>query len=271
MNDSPPMVIAHRTCALDAPENSLEGIRRSGELGAGAVELDVRLTRDRVPILMHDPTPHRTAGGRLAVRCTSSVRLQRLRLANGEPVPTLAGALAALPSVLRVAIDVKADRAIDATVTEVCNQNLQARSLIWSRDTSTVRYSADREPTIEPGLLRDARSVYGIARFLPRCTCLWGAGDLGALGGDHTGAGGTRGRAGFEAVLLVPSAPPGPREAPGARRRGDRLADRGSGCDRVAPRRRVTALPARQQYSERHAAFRRSRRVHHAKTLRSSV
>ena len=50
----PPVIIAHRTSPLDAPENSLEGIRRSAELGADYVEIDVRLTRDGVPVMLHD-------------------------------------------------------------------------------------------------------------------------------------------------------------------------------------------------------------------------
>ena len=41
----PPVIIAHRTSPRDAPENSLEGIRRSAELGADyAVFRNGRLT-----------------------------------------------------------------------------------------------------------------------------------------------------------------------------------------------------------------------------------
>lgn len=49
-----PLVIAHRTCPRDAPENSLEGIARATELGADVVEVDVRRTADGVPVLVHD-------------------------------------------------------------------------------------------------------------------------------------------------------------------------------------------------------------------------
>ena len=48
-----PVSIAHRTAPLDAPENSLAGSVRSGELGADYVEIDVRLTRDGVPVMLH--------------------------------------------------------------------------------------------------------------------------------------------------------------------------------------------------------------------------
>ena len=41
-------IIAHRTCPLHTPENSLAGIRKAGELHADGVEVDVRRTLELV-------------------------------------------------------------------------------------------------------------------------------------------------------------------------------------------------------------------------------
>lgn len=57
-----PMVVGHRGARACAPENSLIGIREAVRQGARLVELDVKLTRDGVPILMHDETLASTAG-----------------------------------------------------------------------------------------------------------------------------------------------------------------------------------------------------------------
>ncbi len=46
-------IVAHRGIATEAPENTLAAFRRAVELGADAVELDVRLTADRVPVVYH--------------------------------------------------------------------------------------------------------------------------------------------------------------------------------------------------------------------------
>lgn len=55
-----PWVIAHRGDSAHAPENTLEAAQLGWEAGAAAWELDVRLTRDGVPVVLHDETLRRT-------------------------------------------------------------------------------------------------------------------------------------------------------------------------------------------------------------------
>jgi len=51
-----PWIIAHRGASLRAPENTIEAFELAAELGADAVELDVRNTRDGVLLVHHDDT-----------------------------------------------------------------------------------------------------------------------------------------------------------------------------------------------------------------------
>lgn len=46
-------IVAHRGAAQSAPENSLPAFLAAVELGADAVELDVRLSADRIPFVYH--------------------------------------------------------------------------------------------------------------------------------------------------------------------------------------------------------------------------
>jgi glycerophosphoryl diester phosphodiesterase len=46
-------IVAHRGVPTEAPENTITSFQRAVELGADAVELDVRLTADRVPVVYH--------------------------------------------------------------------------------------------------------------------------------------------------------------------------------------------------------------------------
>lgn len=58
-----PKIIGHRGCAAYAPENTLEGIHTAADMGVEWVELDVKLTKDQVPVIFHDETLDRTTNG----------------------------------------------------------------------------------------------------------------------------------------------------------------------------------------------------------------
>ncbi|MBF6567829.1 MAG: glycerophosphodiester phosphodiesterase [Candidatus Binataceae bacterium] len=58
----PPRVIAHRGGAGLNPENTATAFRTAADLGIPYAELDIRLTRDRVVVVCHDPNLARTCG-----------------------------------------------------------------------------------------------------------------------------------------------------------------------------------------------------------------
>ncbi|HEV2914492.1 MAG TPA: glycerophosphodiester phosphodiesterase family protein [Pyrinomonadaceae bacterium] len=55
-----PLVIGHRGASAVAPENTLAAFERAMTDGADGIEFDVRLARDRVPVVIHDATLRRT-------------------------------------------------------------------------------------------------------------------------------------------------------------------------------------------------------------------
>jgi glycerophosphoryl diester phosphodiesterase len=97
------MAIAHRGASAYAPENTLAAFEHALRLGAQAVEFDVRLSADRVPVVLHDATLERTTNGRGPVGGLTLKELQRLDAGAwygpafaGQRIPTLAEALSAL-------------------------------------------------------------------------------------------------------------------------------------------------------------------------------
>ncbi len=56
-----PLIIGHRGASARAPENTHAAFRLAFHWGADGIEFDVRLARDGVPVVMHDPTLARTA------------------------------------------------------------------------------------------------------------------------------------------------------------------------------------------------------------------
>lgn len=96
-----PRVVAHRGGGLLAPENTLAALRLARNLGFSAVEFDVKLTADGVPVLMHDDTLDRTTDGSGAVSEASFPDIAKLDAGSwfanefsGERVPSFAEASA---------------------------------------------------------------------------------------------------------------------------------------------------------------------------------
>ena len=84
-----PLVVAHRAGAALGPENTLEALEASIQAGADMAEVDVRLTRDGVPVLLHDESLLRTAGADRAIEDTDLAQLEELEEETGHEIPTL--------------------------------------------------------------------------------------------------------------------------------------------------------------------------------------
>jgi glycerophosphoryl diester phosphodiesterase len=84
--------VAHRGAPYRVRENTIDSLRTALDLGADAVEVDVRLTRDGVPVLLHDHTLKRLWEHD---RPLLSLSADEVRGLTDGRVPTLAEALRA--------------------------------------------------------------------------------------------------------------------------------------------------------------------------------
>lgn len=107
IRDGWPANVGHRGLSARFPENTLASFRAALEAGAGGLELDVRVTRDGHPIVMHDATVDRTTDGFGAVAGMTLEAVRRLGVGGtGEGVPTLREVFEEFPGA-RVNIDIK--------------------------------------------------------------------------------------------------------------------------------------------------------------------
>ncbi|MFD0557620.1 glycerophosphodiester phosphodiesterase [Stackebrandtia endophytica] len=79
---SEPMIVAHRGANVDLPEQSLAAYVKAIQLGADAIECDVRLTRDGHLVCHHDRTINRTSNGTGAISDLTLAELQKLNFAG---------------------------------------------------------------------------------------------------------------------------------------------------------------------------------------------
>ncbi|MCX5171822.1 glycerophosphodiester phosphodiesterase [Streptomyces antibioticus] len=98
--------VAHRGDPYRFRENTIDSLRSALDRGADAVEIDVRLTRDGVPVLLHDATLKRLWELDRPLTSLSAAEVQGLTAGR---VPTLVEALAATEGA-RVMIDLPGTR-----------------------------------------------------------------------------------------------------------------------------------------------------------------
>ena len=83
------LVIAHRGALNEAQENSWAAFEAAIAAKADRLELDVRLTKDKFPIVMHDDNLGHMTGHWVKVSELSLAELRTIKLKNGEAIPTL--------------------------------------------------------------------------------------------------------------------------------------------------------------------------------------
>ncbi|MFP4638781.1 MAG: glycerophosphodiester phosphodiesterase [Spirochaetaceae bacterium] len=92
-----PLTFAHRGYSARAPENTMPAFREAAEAGVPGIELDVRLSRDGVPVVIHDPDLLRLAGSDATIAELTVAELAEADVGSwlsrefaGTGIPTLA-------------------------------------------------------------------------------------------------------------------------------------------------------------------------------------
>jgi glycerophosphoryl diester phosphodiesterase len=149
-----PIVIGHRGCAGEAPENTLLAFERGLAAGAAILETDVHLTRDGVPVLVHDSEVERVTDGSGPVSDLALAELQRLDAGHrfspdggethpfrgrGLRIPTFEEALKAFPGA-RFNLEIKSDRPgiVEATVDVVVRNGRESLTLLTAGDAALM-------------------------------------------------------------------------------------------------------------------------------------
>jgi glycerophosphoryl diester phosphodiesterase len=140
------LVIGHRGSPVEAPENTLPGFEAAVRRGADAIELDVRLTADGAPVVIHDVTLDRTTDRTGPV---AAFTLAELRAADagwhftpdlgrthpyrgqGTRIPTLGEVLWAFPK-LSILVEIKEPPAQQAVRRVLVQEDAAARCVVAS-------------------------------------------------------------------------------------------------------------------------------------------
>jgi glycerophosphoryl diester phosphodiesterase len=155
-------VVGHRGNRAHAPENTLESFAQAVATGADAIEFDVRISLDGVPVVIHDPTVRRTTLAAGEVAATTFADLRKLDAGayftsdggatfpyrdKGHRIPAFDEVLEAFPSTPMI-IEVKTTAAAPAVRRSIEAQGAHERVLVDSLEAATMKVFADsRIPT----------------------------------------------------------------------------------------------------------------------------
>jgi glycerophosphoryl diester phosphodiesterase len=163
-NRTRPLNIAHRGASAAAPPNTLAAFQKAAELGADGVELDVHLSADGVPVVIHDFTVDATTDGTGPVADLTLAQLKRLDAGStfdpafaGERIPTLEEVLE-MEERLFINIELKTpglrDSGLERAVTALIKRcGTGDRVLLSSFNPFSLRRAKRLAPHIPVGLL----------------------------------------------------------------------------------------------------------------------
>jgi glycerophosphoryl diester phosphodiesterase len=164
------LIVAHRGASAEQPENTLAAFERAIEVGAPAIEFDVRITADEHAIVMHDPSVDRTTNGEGLVRDLSLAQVRALRItgADGDThgVPTLLDALALLSGRAAVDVEIKnipgepdfepdRERAVEALHAALDEVGFVGPVIVSSFNPVSIATSRRLRPEVPTGLLTE--------------------------------------------------------------------------------------------------------------------
>jgi glycerophosphoryl diester phosphodiesterase len=141
---TPHLKIAHRGASGYEPDNTIRAFEKAIELGADMIELDVHLSRDGQPVVIHDAQIDGIAVKDLTVK-----ELKRFNVGKGEQIPTFQEAIDCVKGRCQLYIELKGEDTEPPVVECIRRNGMQREVIIGSFDPTKVR----RTKTLAPELM----------------------------------------------------------------------------------------------------------------------
>ena len=146
--------IAHRGAKAYAPENTLTSFKKALEFDVDMVELDVRITKDKYPVVIHDRTLRRINKEYHRINRLTLEQVKLVTIQDIETIPTLAEVLEVIDSKVGLNIDLKVSGSAQIVVQTLrdCKVGLH-QVIISSVHPKELRTVAVLEPAITKALI----------------------------------------------------------------------------------------------------------------------
>jgi len=160
-----PLVIAHRGDSFNALENSLEAIHKALSYPVDMIELDVRRSLDNGLFIMHDKTTLKTAERSIDIERSMSAEIVRIRLKNGEPVPTLTDVLKSVSGKAGLNLEIKSSGAGLLTAEHLASSGYKGYILASSFKEDEIVAVHHVLPVLPVSLIFDVFTIRDVPRY----------------------------------------------------------------------------------------------------------
>ena len=145
--------IAHRGASAYEPENTLRAFVRAIDMGATLIELDIHLSRDGQPVVIHDADLSRTTTGTGRVSDLTLDDIQRFDAGLGEHVPTLAEVIDLVRGQVQLYIELKGQQTPAAVVATLQAKDFINQAIVGSFYPWLPQKAKFLEPTLRTSVL----------------------------------------------------------------------------------------------------------------------
>ncbi|MFK7824707.1 MAG: glycerophosphodiester phosphodiesterase [Oligoflexales bacterium] len=149
------LIIAHRGVTENAPENSWSAFEQAVKIGCDRIELDIRLTKDDIPIVMHDHTLNRTCSKNGIVSNLNYNEIKSIYLKNGENIPLFSEVLEHFAPKIELNVELKGNNGKLASIvgTIIRNSPHKDRIILSTFSEKPLLYLQQNFPTLRRAVL----------------------------------------------------------------------------------------------------------------------
>ena len=147
------IIMGHRGAAALEPENTLLSIQRAMEIGVDAVEIDVRLSKDKEIVVIHDSTVDRTTDSTGPVSSFNIDELKKLDAGKGQFIPTLQEVIDVIGKKIKLVIELKEEGTVESVFKLIKRNNIEDTIYVisfWHRLVKTIK---EMDSQIKTGVL----------------------------------------------------------------------------------------------------------------------
>lgn len=146
--------IGHRGARDLVLENTLESMEEGIKTGADVIEIDVRKTKDNVPVILHDPTLKRITGtDKRKVKKVGYKEFTKIKTAEGYKLPTLNEALDIISDRAEALLEIKDKKTAPLILDVLKKRKMDDAIYIFCDDPRVLKYIKRQRPKLRLGVL----------------------------------------------------------------------------------------------------------------------